>query len=206
MIRREKLHALIVARRNVGEADRLITCFTKEHGLLEVRASGVRKIPSRRGGHVEPFTHVLGIISGVPGRLYVAGVETLDSYDHLKADEEAFEQAQLLTSYVMHLLPEAEPQPALFDALYHAWHILPELVPVKRGLLEVAITMCVLQAVGLMPNLQSCEECGIAKPTEAVVLDSKIGCFGAAAGISGSADFFFLPHRAIGVVRRITIK
>src|SRR5689334_25274975 len=122
MIRREKLHALILARRNIGEADRVVTCLTKEYGLLQLRASGVRKIPSRRGGHIEPFTHVWGIISGSPGRLYLAGVETLDYYEGLRQDEQALDQAQQLVNHVLALLPEEEPQPELFDALYHAWH------------------------------------------------------------------------------------
>lgn len=48
--------AIILKRRDFGEADRLLTIFTPEHGKLEVIAKGARKPTSHKTGHVELFT------------------------------------------------------------------------------------------------------------------------------------------------------
>lgn len=68
-MRRTILHALILSRTNVGEADRRLKLFTFEQGLVRVIAKGVRRIPSRRGGHLEPFTRILALVSGFTSSL-----------------------------------------------------------------------------------------------------------------------------------------
>lgn len=48
--------ALILKRRDFGEADRVLTILTPEHGKLDVIAKGARKPTSHQTGHVELFT------------------------------------------------------------------------------------------------------------------------------------------------------
>jgi DNA repair protein RecO (recombination protein O) len=48
--------AIILKRRDFGEADRLLTVLTPDHGKLDVIAKGARKPTSTRTGHVELFT------------------------------------------------------------------------------------------------------------------------------------------------------
>lgn len=50
--------ALILKRFDLGEADRLLTVLTPQHGKLEVVAKGARKLTSTKTGHVELFTRV----------------------------------------------------------------------------------------------------------------------------------------------------
>ena len=45
----------VIKRKNFGEADRLLTIFSKNNGKITAIAKGVRKITSRRGGLLEPF-------------------------------------------------------------------------------------------------------------------------------------------------------
>ncbi|MBZ0296681.1 MAG: DNA repair protein RecO [Anaerolineae bacterium] len=48
--------ALILKRRDFGEADRLLTVLTPTHGKIDVIAKGARKPTSTKTGHVELFT------------------------------------------------------------------------------------------------------------------------------------------------------
>lgn len=50
---------IVLKRFNVGEADRILTVFTKNLGKVRVIAKGVRRINSRRAGHIEVFSHVI---------------------------------------------------------------------------------------------------------------------------------------------------
>jgi len=49
---------IVIKRRNYGEADKLISVFTKEEGKIRVLAKGIRKLTSRRAGHTELFNHL----------------------------------------------------------------------------------------------------------------------------------------------------
>lgn len=46
---------VVLRRRDLGEADRILTLFTDRHGKLSVVAKGVRRTQSRLAGHLEPF-------------------------------------------------------------------------------------------------------------------------------------------------------
>jgi len=48
--------AIILKRRDLGEADRLVTLLTPFHGKVEAVAKGARRPASTRAGHVELFT------------------------------------------------------------------------------------------------------------------------------------------------------
>jgi DNA repair protein RecO (recombination protein O) len=48
--------AIILKRRDIGEADRLVTLLTPFHGKVDAVAKGARRPASTRSGHVELFT------------------------------------------------------------------------------------------------------------------------------------------------------
>ncbi|MAS36010.1 MAG: DNA repair protein RecO [Anaerolineaceae bacterium] len=48
--------AIILKRRDFGEADRLLTILTPRHGKIDVIAKGARKPSSTKTGHVELYT------------------------------------------------------------------------------------------------------------------------------------------------------
>ena len=60
-----KVQAIILMRKNIGEADRLLFAFTRERGLILIKARGVRKITSKLAPHIEPMQIVdLTIVEG----------------------------------------------------------------------------------------------------------------------------------------------
>ena len=53
-----RVEAVVLRHADWGEADRLLTLYTRERGKARAIAKGVRKIRSRKAGHLEPFMHV----------------------------------------------------------------------------------------------------------------------------------------------------
>ena len=53
MLRTFKEVGIVIKRRNIGEADRLITVLTQNSGKIKIKAPGVRRILSRRSSHIE---------------------------------------------------------------------------------------------------------------------------------------------------------
>ncbi len=50
--------AVVLRTHKLGEADRIITLLTRQHGRVRAVAKGVRRTTSRWGSRLEPFTHV----------------------------------------------------------------------------------------------------------------------------------------------------
>lgn len=170
-----KAEALVLSRRSVGEADRLAFVLTREYGLMRLLAKGVRKIPSRRGGHLEPFTRMLAVIQPTHGYHYAAGIETLDYYPQLLSSAAALRRAHILAAAILHTLPEGEACPQVYQMMEYAWRHLPELTGPKQSLLEIACLTVILLTAGLAPRLGACLRCQAGNPNEAVVLDGRLG-------------------------------
>ena len=49
---------IVLRTHKLGEADRIVTLLTRQHGRVRAVARGVRKTTSRFGSRLEPFTHV----------------------------------------------------------------------------------------------------------------------------------------------------
>ena len=77
---------LILRHNNFREADRIISIYTKDRGLVNVVAKGSRKINSKLAGSLEPFT--LSEFMIVNGKRYdtVASSEVIDIYRNIKDD------------------------------------------------------------------------------------------------------------------------
>lgn len=78
--------ALIVKRRDFGEADRLLTIITPRHGKLDVIAKGARKPTSTKTGHVELFTRADMLIHQGRELGLVTQVEMVAPYLPLRED------------------------------------------------------------------------------------------------------------------------
>lgn len=175
MPRSQKLKALVLSRRNIGEADRLITFLTREQGIMKAVAKGVRKIPSSRGGHLEPFTQVLMIARMSRGGAYIGAAETETYFPELRSNLKTLTHARAMTYAAISLLGEEEPVPELYDMMAEAWSTLPRLSSAKQDVVEGAMLLLVLKLAGMLPNWRQCQKCGLTTPTESIVLDASQG-------------------------------
>ncbi len=102
---------------NFGEADRLLTIMTPEWGKLRVMAKGVRKITSRKAGHVELFTRVKLLLAR--GRTFdiVSQAEMIDPYRPLREDLLRGSTAHYLSELIDAFAQEGSEDHALYELL-----------------------------------------------------------------------------------------
>ena len=82
----QTVEAVVLRHSNWGEADRLLSLFTREGGKLRAIAKGARKIRSRKAGHLEPFTRVRLMLAHGREFWIVTQAETVDAYLPLRED------------------------------------------------------------------------------------------------------------------------
>ena len=81
-----RVEAVVLRHSDWGEADRLLTLFSRERGKLRCIAKGVRRLRSRKAGHLEPFTHAALLLARGRDFWIVTQAETLDAYLPLRED------------------------------------------------------------------------------------------------------------------------
>lgn len=125
-----KTEGIVIKRKNYGEADRILTIFTKNKGKISVIAKGVRKISSRRSSHIELLN--LGVFNLHEGRMPIlTEVETLNHHSGLKSDLEKAGYAFYVCELVDGLLPEHQENRAVFSLLQQVFYDL-EITPDPR--------------------------------------------------------------------------
>src|SRR6476659_6677131 len=72
--------AVVLRQHKLGEADRIVTLLTREHGLVRAVAKGVRRTRSKFGSRLEPFAHI--DVQLHPGRNLdiVTQVQAIDAF------------------------------------------------------------------------------------------------------------------------------
>lgn len=81
-----RIEGIVIKRKNFSESDRIITIFSKTRGKIKVKASGVRKITSRRSPHIELLNFCVFNLHQGKSMPVLTEVESLENFSVLKND------------------------------------------------------------------------------------------------------------------------
>lgn len=105
-MRSYKTEGIVVKRKNFGEADRILTIFTKKNGKIIVRAPGIRRINSRRSAHVELLNHSLLTIHKSHSLNILIEASVINDFSEIKDDLTKIGFAYHLCELIDGLCPE----------------------------------------------------------------------------------------------------
>jgi DNA repair protein RecO (recombination protein O) len=149
-----RAEGIVIKHKDYGEADRMLTVYTRQKGKVRALGKGVRKVRSRMGGHLEPFTWVSLLLAAGRHWYVVSQAEAKDTYAALREDLEVMGYA----SYVVELLDkftyEDEENVNLFRLLSKT---LERLNQGEDPLLVVRYyEIRLLELLGFRPELKRC--------------------------------------------------
>ncbi|MCG2788201.1 MAG: DNA repair protein RecO [Anaerolineae bacterium] len=153
-----RAEAIVLRHADWGEADRILTLYTREYGKVRAVAKGARKMRSRKAGHLEPFTHITVQLARARDLSIVTQVETLDAYLPLREDLMLLGYA----SYAMELLDrftydEEGGNPVIFRLLTETLGRLA--LKIEPWLALRFYEMRLLDSLGFRPQLFMCSNC-----------------------------------------------
>src|SRR4030042_5962817 len=146
--------AVILRRRNWGEADRILTLFTPQRGKVRVRAAGVRKPGSRKAGHRELFHRANLFLAKGRDFDIITQAETIEAFAHLREDLVCSAAA----SYAVELLDRLSPEESENAAAYRLVVRPPGALSGAGdpGLVLRCYDMKLLECTGYRPELMLC--------------------------------------------------
>lgn len=149
-----RAEAVVLKHSEFGEADRLLTIYTRQQGKLRAIAKGARKVRSRKGGHVEPFTRVNLLLATGRDLYIVTQAEAVEMYPALRTDLPLLGYA----SYVMELLDkftyDEEQNSGVYRLLVNTLKRLDEGQDAELVVRYYEIRL--LDLLGFRPELNQC--------------------------------------------------
>ncbi len=105
--------AIVLRTHKLGEADRIVTLLTRQHGKVRAVGKGVRRTTSRFGSRLEPFMH--GDLQLSTGRNLdiVTQAETIGPYGRALAGDYSLYTVGTVMLETAERLVDAEHEPAL---------------------------------------------------------------------------------------------
>ena len=157
--------AIVLRTQKLGEADRIITLFTREHGRIKAVAKGVRRTKSRWGARLEPASHVdLQLYSGRSLDTVTQAVSIENFGDVLSLDYPRWTVASAILEAAERFTSQ-EHEPALqqyllvvgsLKALAHETY--------DASLILDAYLLRSLAVAGYAPSLMNCSRCDTPGP------------------------------------------
>ena len=144
--------------RALGEADRIVTLFSRERGKQSAVARGVRKIQSKFGARLDFFSRVALMLHTGKSLDVITSVQTVKSIWEELVDPDAFAAASYVAESIDALSELDLAVPELYDALCEFQVALA--LKVDRDSLLTAMDLRVLGALGFAPEFESCARCG----------------------------------------------
>ncbi len=151
--------ALVLGTVDFGDADRIVTLFTRGHGRLSAFAAGARKSKKRFAGALEAGTHLTARLVTTHGdTCRLDGVDVIRSFHHVRDDLAHIARALYCLELCRELSRDNQPNDALFDALVHYLGLLDDKKAGPTSLIKFELDA--LQYTGFMPHFSPCALCG----------------------------------------------
>jgi DNA repair protein RecO (recombination protein O) len=156
---------IVLRTQKLGEADRIVTLLTRQHGRVRAVAKGVRRTTSRFGARLEPFMHVDAQFAEGRSLDVVTQVETLEPFaQYIGGDYLRYTAGTAMLETAERLAAE-EKEPALQQYLLLVGG-LRTLAGGGRdpGMVLDSFLLRSLAIAGYAPSFSDCARCGAMGP------------------------------------------
>jgi DNA repair protein RecO (recombination protein O) len=153
--------AIVLRSYNLAEADKIVVCLTRATGVVRAVAHGARRLKSRFGAGLEPFTFVQLSYHEKEGRELVTlrQLEITRSCFGLAQSMETVAALSYMSELILEFAPPHEPNERLFRMVSATLAALKESPQELQAFVRYFETWT-LRLAGFLPELRSCSDCG----------------------------------------------
>ncbi|RZU65419.1 DNA replication and repair protein RecO [Microterricola gilva] len=161
--------AVVLRTHKLGEADRIVTLLTRQHGKVRAVAKGVRRTASKFGSRLEPF--MVADLQLYEGRTLdvITQAETLGAYGALIAEDYPSYTAATAMVETADKLTESEGSLQQYLLLVGALRSLSRREH-NASLTLDSYLLRALSMAGWAPSFHDCARCGLAGPHDHMVV------------------------------------
>ena len=152
--------SLILKTYPLAEADKIVVFLTQKHGLVRGVAKGAKRLKSRFGGGLEPFSVVnLSFYQKEERELVsVSQIELLKSYFEVASEPLFLQKFAYLGDLLTEFAPPHEPN----ERIYRMTRVCLETASARPEALEIVtlyFEIWLLRLGGYLPDWRHCDHC-----------------------------------------------
>ncbi len=158
--------AFLIRKVDYGDADRIVTLFTRRCGKVAAIAKSAKKSSRRFGGVLELFSEmdVVCRVGKKGGMLLLQEASLRQPFPAIRSDVVKTAYASYWADIVHQWMESEQVNEGIFELLAHAFTELDQGTT-PAAAVSVLFQLQFLAMAGLAPNLEACAKCG--KPLEA---------------------------------------
>jgi len=150
--------AVVLKSNPYGEADLIVTYFTKDYGLINLFAKSPRKIKSRFGSSFEPLTYAKIAFVGNNEKLQkIIQSDIIHSFHSIRENYHVFMAVGEVLRFLLMILPRKEPHEELFSLFISSLEFIEKEKKTENALLSLKIKS--LRILGYLPDFKHCGKC-----------------------------------------------
>jgi len=199
-----RAEGIVIKRTDFSEADRILTVFTKDRGKISALAKGVKKVTSRKSGHIELLNHSLFFIAEGKSLDILTEVETIDPFQGIKGGLEKSSLGYYMAEFINEFVKEGQVNYPLFRLFLMALSFLNDAEEERGSLLVRAFELKALSELGFAPEMRRCVLCG-----EPLTWSGRNGFSPEDGGVvcahCTSGREFPLEKKTLGLLRKMTV-
>jgi DNA repair protein RecO (recombination protein O) len=156
-----KAEGIIIRSMKMGETSRLLTLFTREHGILKVIAKGSRSRKSRFGGALDLLNvvHIVYYHKESRELQLLSAADIVETFPSLSLNLEKWGYANACGELIIRAHPAAEATPKLYPILLDSLRAMNENSSGNDRACFWGLQTKLLSVFGVPPNLRRCLQC-----------------------------------------------
>ena len=150
---------LVLRTTEYKETDRILTVLSADHGLLTMKARGVRSNRSKLKGACQLLTYAEFTVGEAHGFSSITEATAIEMFPELRTDIVLLSLASYFAQLAEVLSQEDAASPALLPLILNALYALAKLKKPPR-LVKAATELRLAALAGYLPELSGCCVCG----------------------------------------------
>lgn len=156
----ERVEGVVIRTRDLGEADRIVSLYTRERGKVRAVAKGARRPRNRFASLAQVPIHGRFGVFQSRGLGTLSQGELITSFKAIRTDLVRTAYALLLAELYDHMMEEGEPAPDLYRLLLSTLHAIDEFKHADLNKIFMAFQLKFLLLMGYGLELDRCVRCG----------------------------------------------
>lgn len=166
-----KTSGLVIKEAQIGEADKLLTLLTAEHGKILVSGKGVSSLKSRHMTAAQLFSYSSFVLKKTKKYFYIADSDTEECFFNIRYDVEKLSLAAYLCDVACDLALENVGDPELLRLMLNTLYALSNKKELNIEQLRAAFEFRAAVQAGFAPMLDECGVCGCPVESQKITFD-----------------------------------
>jgi DNA repair protein RecO (recombination protein O) len=141
---------IVLARRNFGEADRILVLYSKSHGKVSLIAKGVRRPKSRKRGHIEVFNKITFQATSGRGIDIMTEAEVIEDFKKIRKNLSRVSLAYYFCEVIGKITHDGESNIEVYNLVVDSLEKLKETKKLKSLRLDFVFKL--LTSLGYWPR------------------------------------------------------